>query len=129
MREPTDPWLGSVSRSWPWLERWYTMTLWISALICAFLGVIGIRIWYRRWRRARIAARRIVEKPNSHYSSAMVKNQVDRERWGSVNLDLIHPVNREEVERLLALADVQGPGSLSNRERLFLENMTRLSFS
>ena len=104
------------------------MPLWIIALAFAVLGAIGSRIWYRRWRRARIAARRIVEKPNSFYSSTMVKNQVDRERWGTVNLDLIHPVNREEVERLLALADVQGPDALTNRERLFLENMTRLSF-
>jgi hypothetical protein len=105
------------------------MPIWITALAFAVLGGIGIRLWHRRWRRARIAARRIVEKPNSHYSSAIVKNHVDRERWGQVNLDLIHPVNREEVERLLVLADVQGPDSLSNRERLFLENMTRLSFT
>ena len=105
------------------------MPLWITALGFAVLGGIGIRIWYRRWRRARIAARRVVEKPNSHYSSEIVKHQVDRERWETVNLDLIHPVNREEVERLLAVADVQGPEALSTRERLFLENMTRLSFS
>ena len=105
------------------------MQLWISALAFAALGGIAIRLWYRRWRRARIAAKRVVEKPNSHYSSAIVKNQVDRERWGQVNLEVIHPVNREEVERLLAVADVQGPDALSNRERLFLENMTRLSFT
>ena len=105
------------------------MPVWITALVFAVLGVIGSRIWYRQWRRARIAARRVVEKPNSHYSSAIVKDQVDRERWGTVNLDQIHPVNRDEVKRLLAMADVQGPDSLSPRERLFLENMTRLSFS
>ena len=111
------------------MERLDTMATWVAAVIFAVLSAIGSRIWYRRWRRARIAATRVVEKPNSHYSSAIVKNHVDRERWGQVNLDLIHPVNREEVQRLLALADVQGPDSLSNRERLFLENMTRLSFS
>jgi hypothetical protein len=105
------------------------MPIWITALVFAVLGAIGSRIWYRQWRRARIAARRIVEEPNSHYSSAVVKDQVDRERWGKVKLDQVHPVNRDEVERLLALADVQGPDRLSPRERLFLENMTRLSFS
>jgi hypothetical protein len=68
-----------------------------------------------------------VEKPNSYYSSAIVKHQVDQERWRTVNLDRIHPVNREEVERLLAVAQVQGPQALSNRERLFLETMTELS--
>jgi len=105
------------------------MPLWTTALIFACLGAIGGRIWYRRWRRARIASKRVVEKPNSHYSSATVRNQVDRERWGQVDLDRIHPVNRDEVERLLALADVQGPQNLSTRERLFLETMTQLSFS
>ena len=91
------------------------------------VALVGARIGYRRWRQARIAARRVVEKPNSHYSSAIVKNQVDRERWGTVDLDRIHPVNREEVERLLAVADVQGPDALSPRERLFLETMTQLN--
>ena len=104
------------------------MPLWVTALVLAVGAIIGCRIWYRHWRRSRIAARRVVEKPNSHYSSKIVKHQVDRERWEQVNLDRIHPVNREEVERLLALADVQGPDALSPRERIFLETMTQLSF-
>jgi hypothetical protein len=93
------------------------------------VALAAARMGYRQWRQARIAARRVVEKPNSHYSSAIVRNQVDRERWGKVDLEKIHPVNREEVERLLAVADVQGPDALSARERLFLETMTQLSFS
>lgn len=104
------------------------MLFWIAAFVAAGFSVIGLRLGYLRWKKSRVAARRVVEKPNSHYSSAIVKNQVDRERWGQVDLDLIHPVNREEVERLLALADVQGPDALSSRERLFLETMTQLSF-
>jgi hypothetical protein len=98
------------------------------ALVVSVLAGIGVRLWYLRWKRARIAARRIVEKPNSHYSSVIVQNQIARERWGKVDLEKIHPVNREEVERLLAVADVQGPDALSPRERLFLETMTQLSF-
>jgi hypothetical protein len=105
-----------------------TMPMWILALMAVVLGLVGVRIWYRRWKKARIAARRILEKPNSFYSSALVKHQVDRARWGKVDLEKIHPVNREEVERLLALADVQGPEALTSRERLFLETMTSLSF-
>lgn len=104
------------------------MPTWLSGLIIGFLGAVGIRLWYLRWRQSRVASRRVVEKPNSHYSSKLVRDQVDRERWGTVDLSTIHPVNRDEVERLLAVADVQGPDALSSRERMFLENMTRLSF-
>ena len=109
-------------------QRLSQMPLWTLALVLVVAAAIAGRVAYRRWRHARIASRRIVEKPNSFYSSAIVKAQVDRQRWGQVDLDRIHPVNREEVERLLALADLQGADALSPRERMFLETMTRLSF-
>lgn len=105
------------------------MTTWLLALACVVAVGVGVRFWYKAWRRRRIEQRRTVERPNSFYSSALVKNQVDRQRWGKVDLSRLHPVNREEVERLLAVADVQGLDALSPRERLFLENMTRVSFS
>ena len=83
---------------------------------------------YRRWRKRRIALRRIVERPNSFYSSILVKNQEDRTRWGRIDLSRVHPVNREEVQRLLARADALGVDTLSARERVFLESLTDLSF-
>lgn len=104
------------------------MPTWLLALVVSASAGVAFRLWYRHWKRQRIAARRVVEKPNSHYSSVIVRNQIDRARWGKVDLEKIHPVNREEVERLLAVADVQGPEALSPRERLFLETMTQLSF-
>jgi hypothetical protein len=104
------------------------MVFWIGAFFLGAVGAFGIRLWYRRFRARRVAEKRIVEKPNSFYSSALVKNQVDRERWGGLDLGKLHPINREEVERLLAVADVQGLDSLSAKDRLFLENMTRVSY-
>ncbi len=104
------------------------MVLWISAILTGFLLSLGLGAWYKRRRRRRTARRRVVEKPNSFYSSDLVRHQVDREMWGKVKLDRLHPLNRTEVERLLELVDAQGPGALSPRDRLFLENMTRVSF-
>lgn len=97
-----------------------------SAVIAAVVltGGIALRIWYRRWRRRRIQAKRRVEAPNSHYSSSGVRQQEDRERWGGINLRRLHPLNQEEVVRLLEVADEDGVNSLSPKDRLFLDNMT-----
>jgi hypothetical protein len=104
------------------------MLYWIVGFFVGVTVLVAFRFWYRRYRARRIAERRIIEKPNSFYSSALVKDQVDRVRWGKLDLGRLHPLNREEVERLLAIADVQGLDSLSPKDRLFLENMTRLGY-
>lgn len=104
------------------------MTIWIFGFALLTACAVGSRIWYRRWRARRVAARRRVELPNSHYASRLVRNQLDRERWGTLNLACLHPVNREEVERLLGLVDALGVDALSPKERLFLDHLTSLRF-
>ena len=96
----------------------------LPALVLVTMGGVLLRWWYRSWRRRRIAARRRVEAPNSHYSSAGVRNQEDRERWGDINLGGLHPLNRDEVLRLLETVDAEGIKALSGKDRLFLDNMT-----
>lgn len=93
--------------------------------LCALVvsGAAG-RLWYLQWRRRRVEANRRIEAPNSHYSSAGVRNQEDRERWGDIRMGKLHPLNQEEVARLLHLVDADGITSLSRRDRLFLDNMT-----
>ena len=100
------------------------MTTWIPALIFAAVAGVAGRAWYQRWRRRRVEARRVVERPNSHYASAGVRNQLDRERWRGINVAVLHPLNRDEVQRLLDVIDHEGINSLSQRERVFLDNMT-----
>jgi len=100
------------------------MDLVFSGIVVLLAGSIGLRLWLKRLRERRIASRRRVEAPNSHYSSVSVRRQEDRERWGHIELDGLHPLNRDEVTRLLAIADADGVGVLSTRERLFLDNMT-----
>lgn len=101
------------------------MTTWILLLTAALFGTIALRLWYRRWRRIRIAQRRRVEKPNSYYVSQGVQNQLDRHRWEGIRELHLHPVNRDEVDRLLALVDAVGVHALTLRERQFLDNMAR----
>lgn len=106
------------------MDQVWDMTIWIPAILFVVVGGIGLRAWYRSWQQRRIAARRRVEKPNSHYSSAGVRDQEDRERWGRIDLGRLHPLNRDEVQRLLDVIDEDGVEILSSRERLFLDNMT-----
>lgn len=99
------------------------MSILLPAALFMVLGGVVLRIWYRRRRARRIAARRRVEAPNSHYSSQGVRNHEDRERWHEINLVGLHPLNQEEVSRLLEIVDANGVGVLSPKERLFLDNM------
>ena len=93
-------------------------------MLLLIAGGVGVRLWLLRWPDRRVAARRRVEAPNSHYSSLGVRQQEDRDRWGSIDVQHLHPINREEVARLLEILDADGMGVLSSKERLFLDNMS-----
>ena len=95
----------------------------VPALLLLIASGVGFRLWLRRWRETRAVARRRVERPNSHYSSPGVRRQEDRERWGDIEVQRLHPINREEVARLLGIVDADGVAVLSSKERLFLDNM------
>jgi len=99
------------------------MEMWIPAVAAFVATGVALRLWYRGWRRRRIESRRRVEAPNSYHSSQGVRNHEDRERWGRIDLARLHPLNREEVRRLLDVVDAQGVAVLSPKDRLFLDNM------
>jgi len=100
------------------------MSILLPTVVAAVVGGFALSIGYRQWRKRRVEANRRVEAPNSHYSSTGVRQQEDRERWGGIDLGTLHPLNREEVLRLLDVADEDGVGALSPKDRLFLDNMT-----
>lgn len=89
------------------------------------VGVMGVALLLASRRKRLAMAARRVEAPNSHYSSRGVRDREDRERWGRIDLARLHPLNRDEVRRLLAVVDVDGIAALSSKERVFLDNMTR----
>lgn len=100
------------------------MGLWMEVLIVGAAAGLAVRAWYARRRQAGAPARRRAERPNPHYSSQGLRNQLDRERWGAIDLDTLHPLNRAEVERLLGAVDRRGISALTAKDRLFLDNMS-----
>lgn len=96
----------------------------IAALVVVAVAGIPIRAWIRHRRRQRVAARRRVELPNSHYAPPAVVRRSEIERWSVLLHDeSVHPVNRVEVERLLDLAEAAGLDALSDAQRRFLDTL------
>jgi membrane associated rhomboid family serine protease len=74
---------------------------------------------YLKWAEWRSPARRFKKKAQA----PPPPREGDRtiERWQSISTENIHPLNREEVERLLEKIASRGPKSLTPDERAFLE--------
>jgi membrane associated rhomboid family serine protease len=75
--------------------------------------------WFYLWwmdRRAS-AGRRAWQKKVSAPAGS-----VDARRIGSIDLDRVHPVNRDEVNRILDKIRASGLDSLTNEERTFLSH-------
>lgn len=85
--------------------------------------IVALRFWASRRREARIRKRRRVEQPNSYYSAPGVQWQVARHRWAGIDVERLHPVNRQEVTRLLELVLTVGPSALAPRDRAFLDTL------
>jgi len=48
------------------------------------------------------------------------------ERWKQIRLEQLHPVNREEAERVLAKLETRGPHSLTADEQAFLDRFSAM---
>jgi len=105
------------------------MVLWISALLFLTTAGVGLTVQRRAQRRRREARQRRVEQPNSYYSAPGVQRLADLERWGGIDLDWLHPLNRDEVRRLLRRARGAGADVLSAKERQFLDTMAGLRWA
>ncbi len=88
----------------------------------AHLGGLAAGFLYLRLRD-RPKKRRIVEAPNSFYSSQGVRDQESRSRWESIPLEELHELNRGEVEMLLEKLRALGVRGLTQGEREFLDRM------
>ena len=90
-------------------------------LVVALLA-LGIARARRSKRRARV-----VEQPNSHYTSQLVQATEKRTRWHDIDLASLHEVNRQEVQQLLARLDATSVDALRPQERVFLDRMADIA--
>lgn len=98
------------------------LALFATAVVC-----LALQLWMLRFHRRRLTPRRRVELPNSHYVPVAVARRAILERWAQLRDDpSIHPLNREEVSRLLAIAEASGPEALPPRARQFLDALERI---
>lgn len=98
------------------------MTTTLIILLVANTVVLAV-VWglYRRAKKAQQTRR--VEAPNSEYKSSYVLDLEAKDRWEALELELLHPLNREEVERILARLRATNVRALTEKERDFLDRM------
>ncbi len=103
------------------------MLIWLSVLLLStVVGGASARWWWIKRRASIKSANRILERPNSYYSSKGVRDQEDAEWYDSIDLDKLHEVNRDEVERLMAQIKGAGIDSLRFSDLAFLERIADL---
>ena len=88
-----------------------------TAHLGGFLGGYLYLLWIERSSSAaRFRARATALAPKATPS--------DLDRWKAINREAMHPVNREELERVFAKIDAGGPGTLTADERAFLNRFS-----
>jgi membrane associated rhomboid family serine protease len=115
----------------PLEARWLVMLMTATALFGAWQGQGGIAHFahlggfgggylYLRWIELR--------SPAVQFRAAAAQvpksSGADLDRWRKVALDTLHPVNREEYERVMARVELAGAASLTPDERAFLDRFS-----
>ncbi len=93
----------------------------------AHLGGFATGYAYLRWHERR-RRRAVHRKPSPVDVMRATRRAQDAEavaRWRAIPLDGLHPLNRGEVERLLAKVEARGVASLTPDERAFLDRFSQ----
>ncbi len=91
----------------------------------AHLGGLAVGAGFLRWRDRRLSKnQQDFQSRVNHTPSMDGSERMARARWASINLASIHDINRTEVENLLARVDRGEMGSLSLKDRQFLDRMS-----
>ena len=97
------------------------MTLRLLFLGLNVLALVVIVVLYRRVKQTQ--PQRRVEPPNSQHESPQVPDIEAKESWESLDLERMHRVNRDEVERILSRLRAMSIRELTPSERAFLDRM------
>lgn len=95
------------------------LLIFLLALNIAML--VAVTVFYRRAKKKQEDRR--VEAPNSEHQSRYVRDLESRQRWEEMDRSLLHEVNREEFDRVLAKLRATSVRALSDGERAFLDRM------
>ncbi|MGD8278244.1 MAG: hypothetical protein PVH00_09470 [Gemmatimonadota bacterium] len=103
------------------MNLWWIIGIGMAVLvILAVAGAVHARIERRRRPR-------VIEAPNSHYTSKLVLDRDAHERWKAIPIERVHEINQVEVRRLLVKIEEYGIDRLTARERTFLERIAELN--
>ena len=86
----------------------------------AHLGGLAGAYVYLKLIERRPRQSRLVAKIKSIHPAAIG----DVERWSKIDRERLHPVNREEYDRLMEKIKQEGVGALQDRERTFLDTFS-----
>ncbi len=84
-----------------------------------FLGGYLYLKWLERWGPAAQFRRKAQAVPVPRVSGTL-----SMERWRRINPELLHPVNREEYDRIMAKLAAGGPSGLTPGEREFMDRFS-----
>jgi len=119
----------------PMEARWFVLLLAAASVYMGYTGRQGGVAHFAhlggflggylflKWLELRSPARRFRERADPTPKPS-ADPAADVRRWNSISLDGLHPVNRDEVERLLAKVAERGPSGLTPDERAFLHRFS-----
>jgi len=90
----------------------------------AHLGGFAGGWLFLKWIEARSPARRFKKKVEASARRPSGGSSADLKRWKRIRREEMHPVNREELDRVLEKIDENGVGSLTPDERAFLDRFS-----
>jgi len=97
------------------------MTILLVVLILLNVAML-VAVWQLYRRTARLAAESSVVAERDR-RARWIREMEIKDRWAALDLERLHPVNRDEVTLLLRRVAGSSPRVLTRREREFLDRM------